>query len=129
MEHRISGESGRISGSDGRFARLGAPMVALAACVAAAACSPGVHLQPTAAPELLAKVRAACATTPYRHCEVDALEVIRSVPAYTLVVICDFGDGAGQAVTTVRENEALDNCTSGGTVPASVVAVIGVGQQ
>jgi hypothetical protein len=98
----------------------------LAMSVALAGCGFGVHLQPTAAPDVLAQVRAACATTPYRNCERDALEIIQSVPHLTLVAICDLGDGMGQVITTLSVKAADRDCSSGGTVPSAVVAVIGI---
>jgi len=99
----------------------------VAVCLFLAACAPPSGITPTADPVLHSAVRAACATTTYRNCELDTLDLIRSVPSGTLVVICDRGNGNGRAVTTANRADADDNCSEGGTVdPSKVVAVISV---
>ena len=74
---------------------------------------------------MVAQVRAACATTVYRNCVRDALEIIQGVPSGSLVVICDLADGNGQVFTIGSRETADKDCSSGGTVvPSKVVAII-----
>lgn len=104
--------------------RLLSPLAGLALCALLAACQPPVHLTPTAGPQLLGKVRAACATTEYRHCEQDALEAIRSLVPPVLVVICDLGQGQGKVISTLSPLDADTGCSEGGTIPNSKVVIV-----
>ena len=99
-------------------------------CAFVVACQPAVNVTPTAGPELLGRVRAACTTTTYSNCEPDALEAIRSYVPPVLIVICDLGDGHGKVVSTPSVEAAPATCSEGGTIQnTKVVVVIGVTDQ
>lgn len=117
----------RRAGAFGAFGARSCGVLLLSLCSALVGCSwiTGPQLMPTLGPEVVAQVRAACATTAYRNCERDALEYMRGFPPRTLFVICDLGPPNGSVSQLLRIEDADKTCSEGGTIPdTKVVAVI-----